>query len=173
MSADKEPKLVFYYAVADNGVVGKDNDMPWHISSDLKRFKAMTLGKPLVMGRKTYQSIGRPLPGRTNIVISADNGFDEAGIVKVASIEDALDTARSVAQRDGVDEIVIMGGGSVYNALWDRADKLQVTHIHCAPEGDTFMPAIDMNRWSLVSKDLQEQGANDSAAFSYACYERK
>ena len=170
-----EPKLVFHYAVADNGVIGKDNDMPWHISSDLKRFKAMTMGKPLIVGRRTFQSFGRALPGRTNIVVTRDADFSPIAenVVVVASLAAALAEARKIALLDGVDEISILGGGSVYNALWDEADLLYITHIHAEPEGDTFMPPVDETVWQLVSSEDQPQGEKDSAPFTYAIYERR
>ena len=147
MEQSKEPKIVFHYAVADNNVIGLDNDMPWHVSTDLKRFKAMTMGKPLVMGRRTFQSIGKPLPGRTNIVITRDDTFSPDGVHVVKSIDDALEFAISKAKADGVDEVAVIGGGTIYNALWDRADRLYVTHVHAKPDGDTFLPSIDQDVW--------------------------
>jgi dihydrofolate reductase len=167
------PRVVFHYAVADNGVIGKDNDMPWHVSSDLKRFKAMTMGKPLIMGRRTFESIGRPLPGRSNIVVTRDAGFQKEGILVVSSIDEALAQARAIAEADGVDEIAIIGGGSIYNALWDRAERLYVTHVHTEPEGDTFLPAIDPAVWQKVSREPMIQNQNDSAAMTFVVYERK
>ena len=167
-----EPRIVFHYAVADNGVIGKDNAMPWHVSSDLKRFKAMTMGKPLIMGRRTFQSIGRPLPGRTNIVVSRDPDFQADGVESVASIDAALDRARAIVLEDGGDEIAVIGGGSIYNALWDRADRLYVTHVHAEPEGDTFLPAINQDVWLEISREPTVQNENDSAAMTFAIYEK-
>nr|WP_321460072.1 dihydrofolate reductase [uncultured Cohaesibacter sp.] len=172
MTGSSEPIVVFHYAVADNGVIGKDNDMPWHVSSDLKRFKAMTMGKPLVMGRRTFQSIGRPLPGRTNIVVSKDPDFKAEGIIHVASIDEALDKARAIALADGVDEVAVIGGGSIYNALWGRAGRLYVTHVHSEPEGDTFLPPIDLQVWTCVSREPTIQNEKDSAAMTFAIYDR-
>lgn len=168
-----EPKLVFHYAVADNGVIGMDNDMPWHISTDLKRFRAMTMGKPLIMGRRTFQSIGRPLPGRTNIVVTRDEEFTAEGIVPVASLEAALDRARAQALQDGVNEIAVVGGGAIYNALWEQADILYVTHVHAKPDGDTFIPAIDDAIWDQQSLEAVPQGERDSAPVSFAVYQRR
>nr|WP_321456351.1 dihydrofolate reductase [uncultured Cohaesibacter sp.] len=173
MASLSAPSLVFHFAVADNGVIGKDNDMPWHVSSDLKRFKALTMGKPLVMGRRTFQSIGRPLPGRTNIVVSRDPDFHAEGILQVSSLDDALSEAQTIAKRDGVNEIAVIGGGSIYNALWDRADRLYVTHVHAKPEGDTFLPAIDLDVWSEISREPTLQNENDSAAMTFVIYERQ
>ena len=172
MAEQARPKIVFHYAVADNGVIGKDNDMPWHVSSDLKRFKAMTMGKPLVMGRKTFQSIGRPLPGRTNIVISRDPQFQADGIVVVATIDEALAEAQVIALRDSIDEIAVIGGGSIYNALWGKAERLYVTHVHAEPEGDTFLPPIDAAIWQKVASEPTVQNEKDSASMTFAVYER-
>ena len=167
------PKLVFHYAVASNGVIGKDNAMPWHVSSDLKRFKALTMGKPLIMGRKTFESIGRPLPGRVNIVVTRDPVFKADGIRIVSDLDAALALAKNVAIADGVDEIAVIGGGTIYNALWDRAERLYVTHIHAEPEGDTFLPAIDAEVWGQISCDETTQGEKDSAPMQFAIYERR
>lgn len=167
------PKIVFHYAVADNLVIGKDNDMPWHVSSDLKRFKAMTMGKPLIMGRRTFQSIGRPLAGRTNIVVTRDEDFTAEGVIVARSIEAALERAVAQAKQDEADEIAVIGGGAIYNALWERADRLYVTHIHGTPDGDTYVPAIDPALWRCVSREEPNQGPRDSAAFSFCVYERQ
>ena len=168
----EQPKCVFHYAVADNGVIGMDNAMPWHISSDLKRFKALTMGKPIVMGRRTFQSIGRPLPGRSNLVVSRDGAFTADGVLVFSSLEEALEKAQTIARMDGVDEIAVIGGGSIYNALWDKAERLYVTHVHASPQGDTFLPAIDRTTWREVERDGPSQGAQDSAAMTFAVYER-
>lgn len=170
--AGDQAKLVFHYAVADNQVIGMDNDMPWHISSDLKRFKALTMGKPLLMGRRTFQSIGRPLPGRTNVVVTRDESFAPEGVVVVASLDEALDICRKEALRLGSDEIAVIGGGSIYQSLWEDAERLYVTHVHAEPEGDTFVPAIDDKVWRQISKEPTIQGERDSAPMSFAIYER-
>lgn len=167
------PKITFHYAVADNQVIGKDNDMPWHVSSDLKRFKAMTMGKPLIMGRRTFDSIGKPLAGRTNIVVTRDTDFSADGVCVVHSVEEALERALAQAARDGADEIAVIGGGAIYNALWDRADILYVTHIHASPDGDTHVPEISSKTWRQVSHEKPVQGPKDSASFSFAIYERQ
>lgn len=168
-----DPKIVFHYAVADNQVIGKDNDMPWHISSDLKRFKTMTMGKPLIMGRRTFQSIGRPLPGRTNIVVTRNEGFSAAGVTVANSVAEALVIATEQAKQDGVDEIAVIGGGAIYNALWDQAEILYVTHIHATPEGDTHVPVIDPAVWRKISTEEPNQGLKDSAPFSFSVYDRQ
>lgn len=173
MVEPKAAKLVFHYAVASNGVIGKDNDMPWHVSSDLKRFKAMTMGKPLIMGRKTFASIGRPLPGRTNIVVTRDPTFAAEGIRVARDIEEALAMAQTIASDDQVDEIAVIGGGTIYNALWGRADRLYVTHIEAEPDGDTFLPSIDAAVWRQICIEDPVQGEKDSAPMRFAIYERR
>ncbi len=170
---NSQPKIVFHFAVADNGVIGKDNDMPWHVSSDLKRFKALTMGKPLLMGRRTFESIGRPLPGRTNVVITRDETFSSEGILIASSIEQAMELCEQDARDKGVDEIAVIGGGSIYQALWNQAEKLYVTHVHAEPDGDTFVPDIDEKIWALVSKQETVQGERDSAPMTFAIYERR
>jgi dihydrofolate reductase len=170
---NSQPKIVFHFAVADNGVIGKDNDMPWHVSSDLKRFKALTMGKPLLMGRRTFESIGRPLPGRTNVVITRDATFSAEGIMIASSIEDAMELCEKDAEDKGVEEIAVIGGGSIYKALWERAEKLYVTHVHAKPDGDTFVPDIDEQIWVQISKEPTVQGERDSAPMTFAIYERR
>ncbi|MGP8307135.1 type 3 dihydrofolate reductase [Vibrio sp. YIC-376] len=121
-------------AMADNRIIGKDNQMPWHLPADFVWFKRCTMGKPVVMGRKTYESIGRPLPGRLNIVISSDDSLSIEGVETVTSIEQALEVAGDV------EEIMIIGGGSIYAACLPMANKLYVTHIEAAIDGDTQFP---------------------------------
>lgn len=173
MTEQNNAKLVFHYAVASNGVIGKDNDMPWHVSTDLKRFKTMTMGKPLIMGRKTFASIGRPLPGRANIVVTRDPTFAAEGVAVALDIDGALEMAQRIAAADEVDEIAVIGGGTIYNALWDRADRLYVTHIEAEPEGDTFLPSIDQALWRQVANEAPVQGEKDSAPMRFAIYERR
>jgi len=165
-------RLALVVAVAENGVIGASGDMPWHLSSDLKRFKALTMGKPILMGRKTFESIGKPLPGRTNIVVTRAEDFAPPGVVVARSIEAALANAERVAEADGVDEIMIIGGATIYQATIDRADRLYVTHVHAAPNGDTWFPPIDPAVWEKIEEMAVEQGPKDSAATSFAVYQR-
>ena len=167
------PKLVFHYAVASNGVIGKANAMPWHVSSDLKRFKALTMGKPLIMGRKTFSSIGRPLPGRANIVVTRDKDFQAEGVHVAFDIDTALALANEIAIGNQLNEIAVIGGGTIYNALWDRADRLYVTHIEADPDGDTFLPSIDQAVWQVVERQDMVRGVNDSADMRFVIYERR
>ena len=163
-----------FAAVARNGVIGAENDMPWKISSDLKRFKRMTLGKPVVMGRKTFLSFGgRPLPGRPHIIISRDPDYAPDGAEAVASVKAAFDRARTVADELGVDEIICMGGGQIYSQAIKDADRLEITEVDAEPEGDTRFPEIDPADWEEIRREAGERTEKDSADFTYVSYRRK
>jgi dihydrofolate reductase len=166
-------EIVFVAAVAENGVIGRDNAMPWRLKSDLRHFRARTMGKPVVMGRKTYDSIGKPLAGRTNIVVSRDAGFLAPGVVVAPSIESALQTARGDAVRRGVDEIAVIGGTQIYAALMPIATELDITHIHASPAGDTFFPPIDPDVWAETDRTEHAGTPEDSAPFTWVTYRRK
>jgi len=139
-------KIAMIAAMANNRVIGKDNKMPWHLPEDLKHFKAITLGKPIVMGRKTFESIGRPLPGRLNIVISRQESLKIEGVTCVTSFEDAK------ALVAGCEELVVIGGGQLYSSLLNEADKLYITEINLDVKGDTFFPPWNDGSWELLSK---------------------
>ena len=164
--------IVLLAAVADNGVIGRANALPFRQSSDLKRFKSITLGKPVVMGRKTYLSIGKPLPGRTNIVASRDANFAPEGVVVAHSIDAALNAARADAQKRGADEIVVIGGTDIFVQILPLADRMEITHVHATPEGDTYFPAIDATQWRVVARSDHPAGPRDEAAYSYVTYAR-
>ena len=143
MTAAGQPTLTLVVAVADNGVIGAKGGLPWHLSSDLKRFKADTIGKPVIMGRKTFLSIGKPLPGRDNIVITRDNDFKADGIFVAKSVEEALEFASRAAATRGASDIAVIGGGEIYNQLFERADRIILTHVMASPHGDTWFPQVD------------------------------
>ncbi len=159
-------------AVAENGVIGRDNDMPWRLSSDLKRFKALTMEKPIVMGRKTYQSIGRALPGRHNIVITGNPDFSAPGVELAGSLDAALAAARRVAEDRGVDEIMVIGGAAIYDLAIEHADRLYITRVLASPDGDTRFPPIDPVKWRCIDEHSVERGPKDSADSVFAVYER-
>ena len=165
--------IVLVAAVGENGVIGRGGQMPWHLGSDLKHFRALTIGKPVVMGRKTYDSIGKPLKDRTNIVLSRDLGLAVPGGVLATSMQAALSYAREDAARRGVDEIMIIGGSDVFAACMPLADRLEITHVHAAPEGDAFFPPIDPVLWREVSRREYAAGPHDSAGFAVAAYLRR
>ncbi len=159
-------------AVAENGVIGRDNGLPWRLSSDLKRFKRITMSKPLVVGRKTFASIGKPLAGRTNIVVSRAAGTVIEGTTVSPSLEAALALAREQAVRDGVDEVIVGGGEEVYRAALPLADRLYITHVAATPEGDAYFPPIDPTVWRAVSREAVPAGEKDSAPTIFVVYER-
>lgn len=165
--------IVLVVAVADNGVIGRDNAIPWRLKSDLQRFKKLTIGKPIVMGRKTYQSIGRPLPGRTNIVLTRDTGFHAAGIIVTASLQNALAIATGDALRRGAVEIAVIGGGDIYTQWMGIADRLEVTQVHATPPGDARFGPVDQTVWEETARQRHDAGPDDSVAFSYVTYRRQ
>jgi len=172
-TASHHPHIVFVVAVAENGVIGRDNAMPWHLKSDLKRFKAITLNRPVIMGRKTFASVGRPLPGRTNIVVTRDGHFQARGVVVATSLEAAHDIARGDALRRSVTEIMVIGGADIFAQWLHLADRLDVTEVHAAPEGDTFLAPIDPGQWKQAARVRHSAGEGDSADFSYVTYRRQ
>jgi len=166
-------EIVLIVAVADNGVIGAKGAIPWRLKSDMQRLKAMTMGKPVVMGRKTFVSLRRPLPGRTNIVLTRDDGFRAAGAVVTTSFADARAVALGDALRRSAAEIAVIGGAEIYAQWMDVAGRLEVTEVHVRPEGDTYFAAIDPAQWQEVSRVRNPAGADDSAAFSYVTYRRQ
>jgi dihydrofolate reductase len=166
-------QTVLIVAVADNGVIGAGGAIPWRLKTDLQRFKAMTVGKPVVMGRKTFLSLRRPLPGRTNIVITRDSRFSAAGAVVTTSLKEARAIAAGDAMRRFATEIAVIGGAEIYNQWMDIADRLEVTEVHAGPEGDTYFPAIDAAKWQETARLRHPAGADDSADFSYVSYIRR
>lgn len=166
-------KIAMIAAVGRNGAIGAGGDLPWRLPSDFAFYKRTTMGKPLIMGRKTFQSIGKPLPGRTNIVVTRQADFAPEGVEVFADLEAAIARGREIAARDGVDEVMINGGGEIYSAAMGQADRLYITHVDAEPAGDTFFPAIDPAVWN--GRDLPEvvPGEKDSALFAVRVYERR
>jgi dihydrofolate reductase len=160
-------------AVADNGVIGARGAIPWRLKSDMQRLKALTIGKPVVMGRKTFASIGRPLPGRTNIVVTRDAGFRRPGVVVTTSFADARAVALGDALRRSVADIAVIGGAEIYAQWMACADRLEITEVHARPDGDTYFAAIDAADWEEVARVRNPAGSDDSAAFSYVTYRRR
>ena len=167
--------LAIYVAIAENGVIGSKGGLPWRLSSDLKRFKAGTMGKPIIMGRKTWESFPRqPLPGRLNIVVTRDKTYRAEGAETASSLQDAIALAtirgRCMA---GADEICVIGGGEIYAQALPLADRLHVTHVLAKVDGDTVFPPIDPEIWYLVSAEDFPAGEKDTHATRYAVYERR
>lgn len=162
-------KLSLIAAVAENGVIGKDNAIPWRISADMKYFKKATMGKPIIMGRKTWQSLGKPLPGRRNIVISKTIfiPFDEVDVVPDFS------TAFILAQKGSVEEVMVIGGAAVYAEALPDAERLYLTEVHGEVAGDTFFPSFDRSDWVEVSRDFLPKDDQSSHDCSFVVFERR
>ncbi|CTQ59707.1 dihydrofolate reductase [Roseibium album] len=168
------PELVLIAAVARNGIIGADNDMPWALSSDLKHFKRMTLGKPMIMGRKTFLSFGgRPLPGRPHIVITRDRNYAPDGAETATSLEGALKRAGELAGQMDVDEIFCIGGGQIYTQVIEQADRLEITEVDARPDGDTRFPEIHPAVWRETRRIEGKRSEKDSADFAFVTYRRK
>ncbi len=161
------PTISLVVAAADNNIIGHRGTMPWHVSGDLKNFKAITTGKPIVMGRKTFESIGRPLPGRQNIVVTRNADWTAQGVDVAATLDDA------VAQAGDVAEIMIIGGGEIYAQALPMASRVYFTRIHASPEGDTTFPALSDQDWVQSDAKPLPQGPKDTAKATFQLFDRK
>jgi dihydrofolate reductase len=166
-------EVVLIVAVAENGVIGAGGSIPWRLKSDMQRFKALTMGKPVVMGRKTFVSLRRPLPGRTNILITRDANFRADGAVVTTSFDAARAVATGDALRRFATEIAVIGGAEIYAQWMACADRLEITEVHARPEGDTYFAAIDTANWEEVARQRNPAGPDDSADYSYVTYRRR
>ena len=171
------PVVALVVARGRNGVIGRDGDLPWRLRSDLQRFKAVTVGKPCLMGRKTWESLPlRPLPGRLNIVLTRDQSYEADGMARgalvCAGLDEAIEIARETAQDDGVDEICVIGGTAVFEAALPRARRLYITEVEASPEGDAVFPAFDPAAWIEVSSERHAAGDKDDHAFTFRVLER-
>jgi dihydrofolate reductase len=165
-------RLSLIVAVAENGVIGRDNDLPWKLSGDLKRFKSVTMGKPIVMGRKTYESIGRPLPGRANIVMTRDSNFFAEGIDVVHDLASAVAAGENAARESGADEFMVIGGANIYAATLPEADRLYVTEVHSVIEGDVRFPEIDSTVWTEIFREYCKASPEETCDYSFVIYDR-
>ncbi|NKQ09577.1 dihydrofolate reductase [Pseudomonas sp. SST3] len=164
--------LAMIAALAENRVIGLDNQMPWHLPADLKHFKAMTLGKPIIMGRKTWDSLGRPLPGRLNLVVSRQPDLRLDGAEAFTSLDAALVRAEQWAREQGVDELMLIGGAQLYGQALSQAQRLYLTRIESDPEGDAFFPAFDEAEWQRT--DCQAHPAQGEApAYRFETWQRR
>jgi len=166
-------EVMLIVAVAENGVIGANGAIPWRLKSDMQRFKALTSGKPVVMGRKTFASIGRPLPGRTNIVVTRDQAFRAAGVVVTDSFANAHAIAMGDALRRFATEIAVIGGAEIYAQWMACADRLEITEVHARPDGDTRFAASEPAVWQEVARVRNPAGPDDSADYSYVTYRRR
>lgn len=172
------PSIALVVARGRNGVIGRDGELPWRLRSDLQRFKAVTIGKPCIMGRKTWESLPlRPLPGRLNVVLTKDESYHESsaakGCVVVTSMAEALSMAREQAMEDGVDEVCIIGGAAIFEASLPKAKRLYITEVEAAPEGDVLFPSFDETGWIESLSERHDAGEKDDHAFTFRTLERK
>lgn len=160
-------ELAIIVAAAENHVIGKDNGLIWHLSADLKRFKTLTTGHAILMGRKTFESMGRALPNRRNVVISGNPGFAAPGAEVVPNIAEALQLLEAEEQ------VFVIGGGTIYREFWDKASRLYLTEVHTSPEGDTYIPAIDPDRWELICREDHQADEKNEFDYSFLDYRLK
>ncbi len=168
-------ELFCVVAAARNRVIGRDGTLPWHIPSDLKHFKAATLGRPMIMGRRTWASIGRALPGRTTLVVTREPGFSAEGAEVVASLEAAIARGRAIAARDGVDGVAIVGGGEIYAQALPFCDRVELTEVRLEPpvEGAVLFPALDAGTWVETARVAGTRAERDDADFDFVTLRRR
>jgi dihydrofolate reductase len=166
-AAEEEKMVTLVVAVADNGVIGRDNALPWHLPEDLKRFKRLTLGKPVVMGRKTFDSIGKPLPGRQNIVVTRDANYRREGVTVAHSVESALSAAGDAP------EVMVIGGADLFRLFMPRARRLHLTRVHAEVSGDVIWTELDRRDWRMVESLSFAADERHVHAMSFEVWERK
>ena len=163
-------KIAMIAAVAENGAIGIDNKLPWYLPGDLRYFKAVTMGKPIIMGRKTFESLKRPLPGRTNIVMTRDDTFSHEGVKVVRSLEEALNMAESIAMIDGASEVMVIGGEQIYRQALPEAGRLYLTEVSQPFTGDAFFPALNDGEWQEIAREDHE--TDKGLKYSYLVLDR-
>jgi dihydrofolate reductase len=167
------PRLALVAAVAENGVIGRDGELPWWLPGDLKHFKQITLGKPVLMGRRTFGSIGKALPGRSNIVLTHDRAFDAPGVLVARHLADGLMIAADEAERLNADEIAVIGGSALYAETLPKADRLYITEVHASPPGTTHFPKIERMQWREVEREGPLQGPGEPYSYSFTVLDRR
>lgn len=165
-------RISLIWAMADNGVIGRDNSLPWRLPVDMKHFMTTTMGKPLVMGRKTLESMKAPLAGRTNIVLTRDPNWQREGVQVVGDLNAALELAEQQGLIDGVEETMVIGGAEIYALALPLADRLYITRVHADPYGDVYFPALDFSQWRMLSQQQHPADERHSAPCSIEVYER-
>jgi dihydrofolate reductase len=166
-------RIAFVVAVAENGVIGRGGELPWRLPTDLRRFRKLTLGKPMIMGRKTYESIGKPLEGRDSIVITRRRDFAVAGVRVATSVEEAVDLGRELAEKRGVDEVMVIGGEGIFRAALADADRIYLTLVHGTPAGDTRFALPDAPAWRETAREPMPQGSGDEYPADFIVLERQ
>lgn len=160
-------------AAAENGVIGRDNGLIWRLKTDLRRFRALTMGRPLILGRRTWESIGRPLPGREIIVVTRDPAYAAAGVRVVHGLDEAVALGREIAASSGVDSVAVGGGGEIFRALMPQAELVHLTIVHDRPEGDVTFDPVDLSQFREVSRESHPAGPDDEHAFTFLDYIRR
>jgi dihydrofolate reductase len=168
-----EIRIALVVAAAENGVIGRDGQLPWRLPSDLKRFRKLTLGKPMIMGRKTFDSIGKPLDGRDSIVVTRQAHFQHPGVHRVASIEDAFALGQELAAKRGADEVTVIGGAEIFRLALARAQRIYLTVVHAAPAGDTRFDTPDPRAWRQTAREPMPQTANDQFPADFIVLDRQ
>lgn len=166
-------KLSLIVAAAENRCIGVNNKLPWYLPEDLKYFKRVTMGKPVIMGRKTWESIGKPLPGRTNIVITSNKNYQAEGAEIVNSMSEAIELAECKAGKDSVDELMVIGGEGIYCLCLSQCDRLYYTRVHAEVQGDAFFPELDWDEWELINTESYEASNDNPYAYSFCVYDRR
>lgn len=165
-------KVVLVAAIGENGVIGREGQLPWRLKSDLQHFKRITINKPVIMGRKTYESIGKLLKDRTNIVMTRDLGLVAPGAVLATSLDAAFAYARDDASKRGVDEVMVIGGSDVFDVTMGFADRLEITRVHASPKGDVMFPPIDPQMWRETRRERHPRGPGDDTDFTVLTFVR-
>jgi dihydrofolate reductase len=168
----KEPVIALVVAMAENRAIGHGGDLPWHLHSDMRYFRAITMGKPVIMGRRTFKSLPRVLDGRLNVVLTRNAAFEAPGAIMAYDLEEALDVARKATRKSGADEIMIIGGEDVFREVLPQAGRIYLTEVHAAPPADTWFPELDGREWREVSREAHAAGPKDDHAFSLVVLER-
>lgn len=166
-------EIVLVAAVAKNGVIGADNKLLWRLKSDMKHFRSVTMGKALIMGRKTFDSIGKPLPGRHTIVLTRDPAFAVEGVARAGSVEEAVELGQRIAQSTATGEIMVAGGGEIYALFMPLAARLEITEVALEPQGDAHFPAISPTEFAENSRRAFTKSADDEADFAFITYQRR
>ena len=165
-------RICIIVAMAENRTIGRAGDLPWRISADLKQFKELTVGHPVIMGRNTFQSIGRPLADRTNIIITRNREFETDGVEITHSLDSALDLGRDIAIHNGVDDVMVAGGGAIYAIALAEANRVYMTEVHRAYDGDTVFPELDEDIWHVVARERHGPETPDGPAFSFVVIDK-
>jgi dihydrofolate reductase len=165
--------LILVVAAAENGVIGRDNQLLWRLRTDLKRFRELTMGKPMIMGRKTFQSIGKPLPGRETVVLTRDPGFSAEGVHVARNWDEAVSQGASLAKTMGADAVAVVGGAEIYALALPHVRKIYLTEVHAAPEGDAVFPSYDRSQFCETKRVEHPKGADDEHPFTFIDLERR